>query len=82
MREFTCIYCGAKGIDNSRTKTKKFCDCNCQQAYYRRQHGVGVGIKAPACIHNREVRCFVHMCGTCGWNPKVEKKRKEALGYG
>ena len=82
MREFTCLYCGAKGIDMSRTNTRKFCNENCTQAYYRRRHGVGVKIKTPSCIHNKEIRCMDHKCATCGWNPKVEKKRKEALAYG
>lgn len=81
-REFTCLYCGEKGIDMSRGKNKKFCDENCQQAYYRKQKGMGANIIAPPCMHNISVRCFEHKCGTCGWNPKVEKKRKEALGYG
>lgn len=80
--EFTCLYCGEKGIDKSKTKNRKFCDCNCQQAYYRRKNGVGVNTVTASCIHNMYVLCDVHQCGNCGWNPKVEKKRKEALGYG
>lgn len=82
MRKFTCLNCGAKGIDNSKSGNRKFCDPNCTQAYYRRQHGVGVEIKTPPCTYNKEIRCNEHKCGSCGWNPKVEKKRKEALGYG
>lgn len=81
-REFTCLYCGAKGIDRSRTKTRKYCDTNCQQAYLRIKNGVGVNTVTASCTHNRNVLCDVHKCGKCGWNPKVEKKRKEALGYG
>ena len=81
-REFNCLYCGAKVIDRSRTKTKKFCDPNCQQAYYRMKRGMGTNLMSPPCIHNISVRCFEHKCSKCGWNPKVEQKRKEALGCG
>ena len=82
-REFTCLNCGAKGIDMSRTKTKMFCSDNCtQRYYYKRKRGKLNDIAIIPCIYNTEVRCNVHKCGICGWNPKVEKKRKEALGYG
>lgn len=81
-RELTCAYCGAKIIDRSKNQTKKFCSDYCAQAQYRRDHGVGVRIKTPSCIHNKEVRCFLHKCSTCGWNPEVELKRKEAFTYG
>lgn len=82
-REFTCLYCGAKSIDMSRTKTKMFCDYNCTQRYYykRKKGKLDVAPTLP-CIYNREVRCDLQRCGTCGWNPKVEQKRKEALGCG
>lgn len=82
-REFTCLYCGAKGIDMSRTKSKKFCNEHCLQSYhYKKKKGKLDAVPTRPCIHNREVQCNLKMCGTCGWNPKVEKKRKEALGYG
>ena len=35
--------------------------------------------KETPCIHNDGVVCDVHNCETCGWNPDVEKKRKEAI---
>ena len=81
-REMNCVYCGAKIIDRSTNHTRKFCSEYCAQAYYRRNHGVGVQVKTPSCTHNKEIRCFEHKCGSCGWNPKVEKKRKEVLGCG
>ena len=82
QREFTCLNCGAKGIDTSKSQSRKFCDYVCKQAYYRKQHGVGDNTVAHLCMYNMNVRCFAHKCRTCGWNPKVEQKRKEALGYG
>ena len=81
-REITCIVCGKKIVDRSSCHTRKFCSEYCAQANYRRRHGVGVHTVTPSCIHNKEVLCMVHKCGTCGWNPKVETKRKEALANG
>lgn len=81
-REFTCLYCGAKAIDRSPAQKRLYCSIECRDIYWRRKHGVGVTTKTPSCIHNIHILCGDHKCGTCGWNPKVEKKRKEALGYG
>ena len=82
-REFTCLYCGAKGLDRSKTKTRKFCGYTCQQAYrYRLIRDKLDAVPTRPCIYNRQVQCDLQKCGVCGWNPKVEQKRKEALGYG
>ena len=81
-REYICHICGAKGIDRSNTNSRKFCSAYCQQVDYRRRHGIGVSFATPSCIHNSEVICVKHKCSTCGWNPKVEQRRKEALAYG
>ena len=81
-REFTCVVCGTKAIDRSPAQKRMYCSQQCNDLHFRRSHGVGVIIKTPSCIHNREIRCEVHKCSTCGWNPAVEKKRKEALGCG
>lgn len=82
-REFICLYCGTKGIDRSNTKNRKFCDYTCQHAYNCKKKR-GKLDKAPTnpCIYNMAVMCDLQKCSTCGWNPKVEQKRKEALGYG
>ena len=82
-REFTCLCCGAKGIDKSRTKLKKFCDYHCSQRYHHKKKQGKLDIEPILpCIYNIAVSCRHHKCSTCGWNPKVEQKRKEALGYG
>lgn len=82
-REFTCLYCGAKSIDMSKTKNRKYCDYTCLQAHnYRKKQGKLEIVPTQPCIYNRQVQCDLQKCGTCGWNPKVEKKRKEALGCG
>jgi hypothetical protein len=81
-RETTCVYCGAKITDRSTNHARKFCSDYCAQAQFRRDHGIGVMIKTPSCIHNIHIRCEDHRCGRCGWNPEVEQKRKEAFAYG
>ena len=81
-REFTCVVCGAKAIDRSPAQKRIVCSDQCGQVRFRRNHGVGVGMKTPSCVHNKEIACQIHKCSTCGWNPEVEQKRKEALAYG
>ena len=81
-REFKCAVCGEVTIDRSPGQRKKYCSDQCTQVQYRRNHGVGVNAVTPSCIYNKEVGCMIHKCGSCGWNPKVEQKRKEALIYG
>ena len=81
-REFNCVVCGAKAIDRSPAQKRMYCSEQCAWDQFRRNRGIGVNAKTPPCIHNQEVQCAVHKCSTCGWNPKVEQRRKEALAYG
>lgn len=81
-REFHCIVCGEKGIDTSTTKNRLYCSPSCAYLGWRRSHGIGPRNVAPSCMYNKEVSCTLHKCAICGWNPEVEAKRKEALGYG
>ena len=82
-REFYCECCGAKAIDRSPGQTKKYCSESCaQKMYYRRNFAIESGEDQPSCVYNREIGCKRRKCSTCGWNPKVEAKRKEALGCG
>ena len=78
-KEFKCIVCGAKGIDYGRGHEKKYCSRECA-VYYRRTHRKDFVINGTSCLFNDGVLCEKHECENCGWNPKVEKKRKEALG--
>lgn len=32
------------------------------------------------CPHNEGLVCYKRTCGSCGWNPVVEAKRREKLG--
>lgn len=82
-REFNCAVCGKKAIDMSPTGTRKYCSVSCAEKAFRISKGIGTsGFTTPSCIHNDAVECQIHKCSTCGWNPRVEAKRKEALGYG
>lgn len=78
MKEFTCLFCGAKGIDNSRTGTRKFCNENCAAAHWRAEQGIGDD-QRERCLFNEGVVCDQHRCSNCGWNPAVAQKRMEAL---
>lgn len=80
-RKFNCVYCGKTDIDRSTTRTKKFCSPACAQAHFRRSHGVGISV-GESCPNNNGVICDIHKCGNCGWNPKVEARRKKELAYG
>ena len=81
-KEITCAICGKKTTDRSTNHTRLYCSphCNRQALFIRR----GMGPKMPAfsCIHNKYIECQIHKCSTCGWNPEVEQKRKEAFAYG
>ena len=73
MREFTCIVCGKKGIDRSNKNTQKYCSKECaNKARYGKR-------EEKPCLYNEGVACSAQKCSKCGWNPEVEKKRKEKL---
>ena len=78
MHEAICVVCGAKVIDKSPTKNKKFCSTKCMNRYYERTR---IKPQESECQYNNGVLCACQRCATCGWNPKVEKARKEKI-YG
>lgn len=76
MKEFICEYCGKKAISTARGgKQQKYCSNECRVLGIKRRGGWC----GDACPHNPEVLCTDPDCDKCGWNPEVEKKRKEAL---
>ena len=81
-REFTCAVCGAKGIDRSPAQKRMYCSDECNTRAFRVRRGYELKTSIPSCIYNKEVLCLDDDCESCGWNPKVEQKRKEALAYG
>ena len=81
-REFSCIVCGRKIIDRTTNHTKKYCSPDCASHGYLMRHGLLAKENTRPCMHNKQVVCEVHKCSTCGWNPEVEQRRKEAFAYG
>lgn len=56
-----------------------YCSKACSQAAYYRRHSKLVLAKECLCFYNDEVLCTNKECENCGWNPVVERRRKEAL---
>lgn len=80
MRYFKCAYCGKHGEDKSANRSKRFCCKECSDAYWRRKRGAGLAKEDRRfCKFNEGVECYDHKCRTCGWNPKVQRKRLEKI---
>lgn len=77
-RSYTCIVCGAKGVDRSPAGGRLYCSSTCSKEHYRRNNGIGV-VASPGCLFNDGVACDERRCYNCGWYPSVEARRKEAL---
>ena len=77
-REFTCVVCGAKAIDRSPQHRAKYCSKRCSNKN-RDKIYCEVVRAVPACKYNEGVDCTRQSCHNCGWNPEVEKIRKEAF---
>ncbi len=75
MKEYVCARCGKKIVSN---QYRRFCSVACSNAYRRTINGWGK-TAGEACQFNQGVCCEVKHCTGCGWNPKVEARRKEAL---
>lgn len=77
-REFTCAVCGVKAIDRGVRQNAKYCSQRCRN--YANRKGIKIEEEALClCMHNEGVLCTIRQCEGCGWNPEVEKRRKEAL---
>lgn len=76
-RIFTCIVCEKQGIDKRNYGTI-YCSYECYKVGQRlRRHILNKGPRV--CTFNNGVTCDGSRCADCGWNPKVESRRKEAL---
>lgn len=84
-REFTCVVCGRKAIDRGKRQDAKLCSEKCRNKYFYHNPGGDITTK-HLCLHNVGVSCENHQCDGCGWNPDVQKARKEKImdgvGYG
>lgn len=80
MRYFRCTNCGKYSEDKSDNRSQRFCCKECSDAYWRRKRGVGLAKEdRKLCKHNEGVECYDYKCRNCGWNPKVARKRLEAI---
>ena len=80
-REFTCIECGAKGIDRGYRQDAKLCSTKCRNKYFYRKPGADIKTK-HLCLYNVGVSCENHQCEVCGWKPDVQKAREEKIMEG
>ena len=73
MKEFTCVVCGKTGIDKSTSGRQKYCSKQCANRVRYSKNSEN------PCLYNDAVGCVAPQCDKCGWNPEVEKIRKERL---
>ena len=78
MRVFTCVVCGKLAVSmQNGGKGQKYCSKACKAAGHRALNGGG-GRIGLSCRYNEYVACDLPSCENCGWNPAVEKRRKES----
>lgn len=77
-REYNCVECGKKTVDKSLRGNGMYCSPTCNKRAYLRRKGVLQSV-VILCQYNEGVACDSKNCDGCGWNPDVEKKRKELL---
>ncbi len=76
QHRYTCRNCGKVGFS---TYPRDFCGVRCNKTYLQRKYRD----QRTYCPHNAYVVCDDKTkCATCGWNPDVEKARKEHLTHG
>lgn len=71
-----CPVCHREIPEDSRAT---YCSKTCSDTAYSRRHSKIVLAEECLCFYNSEVLCSQKECENCGWNPVVEKHRKEAL---
>ena len=72
-----CLNCGTPILD---IKGKLFCCTRCSKTYRQRKYRAGELMpSADECLLNEGVICKEHNCDSCGWNPKVSRKRLETI---
>lgn len=73
-REFTCCVCGGIGIDRGSRQDAKYCSNRCR----KRGTKLEKRLENP-CKYNEGVACLIQQCDGCGWNPEVQKVRKDKI---
>ena len=75
MHKFKCLQCGKTVVNESKIQGRKFCSKDCSKKW----HSNNRDYTEVVCKYNEGVMCSVQKCNICGWNPEVEKARKEKL---
>ena len=76
--EAKCAFCNK--VFESRRDDHIFCSERCNAAHRRHRKKLCVDLpEERQCVFNQGVLCEDNKCENCGWNPAVEKRRKEAL---
>lgn len=69
---FICQECGIEFEGRPGQTYRLFCSKKCLRKAKNRR-------KTFPCPHNDGVECDQKQCYRCGWNPDVEKRRKEKI---
>ena len=89
MTEYKCRTCGKTFLGQNESHTYRFCSQRCA-ARYRWEVMEGQDYDPDLnwkyedsrwqCPYHQGVACRTRRCGSCGWNPAVEKLRNLKLG--
>lgn len=74
----SCAVCG-KDISEKR-KEAIYCSKKCREAAFMERHPP-MDKDEAVCRYNANVICYRQACSQCGWNPVVERRRKEAQAW-
>lgn len=75
-----CANCGEKF--EARSKSAKYCSHYCAnhvyhvRTYKKKKRGESGRVVCP---HNSHVKCHIHMCDSCVWNPEVAQRRIDKI---
>ena len=73
MKQYTCLGCGTEFTSD---RFRKYCSNRCNKAHNARTHRAGIIVPLPnECVLTEGVVCTDRKCETCGWNPKISRKR-------
>lgn len=83
MAEFKCVICGKKFTGANVSRDYLCCSLSCA-AVYRNRKRAGYDPVLDwkkegnlwVCPYHVGIGCKTRNCKTCGWNPEVEKRRK------
>ena len=79
-----CVVCGAE-FEMTRPH-KTHCSRRCTMIERNRKARAKAKAKAKLvgvyCLYNEDIICYERKCDSCGWNPVVAQRRKEAMGNG